>query len=392
MAAKHGFFAIGGYGRAEFNPASDLDVILLCKEPQIPEWASTLNAEFQALLWDCGFQVGASMRSLAELEDIISHDYVTATALIENRPLRACDTLYYQLAACLQRFRETYTAPYLTFKVEELLSRRQTDGLSSVFNLEPHLKTGAGCLRDIQFLRITSFMLFGARTLHALREFDTIESDDVLKVFDANAHLLSLRTLQHFHHGHRQDQFLLADQLRCAQQLGYGAQQSLREVEVFMRDHYGKITMVDQLVKLSIGCLHIRGLLEGWSDIDMTERDLCDGFKVVNGYVYQSDAHVLQTPHFCRTILAMARPAQQQNLRLSINLQRRLKAFIETQAIITKTDPKAAALFMELMVMGAGGADPARSPWRRTPWGLPSGIWPHYLPHAVQRLSPLHCG
>ena len=344
-----GFFAIGGYGRAEFNPASDLDVILLVKDNATPDWVSKVNAEFQALLWDCGFQVGASLRSLPELEDIIADDYVTATALIENRPLRAADELYYQLAECLQRFRDRYTAPYLTFKVGELLSRRRNDGLSSVFHLEPNLKTGAGCLRDIQFLRIVAFMLFGARTLHALREFETIESEDVLKVFDANAHLLSLRTLQHFNHSHRQDQLLLADQLRCAQQLGYGAQQSLREVEIFMRDLYEKMTMVEELVKLSIGCLHILGHLEGWTPVDEREQPLCDGFRIINGYVYLASEEVLEGADFCMTILKMARLAQQSNLRLSINLQRRLKLFIETQGIISKSDPQATKLFMDLM-------------------------------------------
>ena len=178
------------------------------------------------------------------------------------------------------------------------MSRRQTDGLSSVFNLEPNLKTSAGCLRDIQFLRILAFMLFGARTLHALREFDTIEQDDVMNVFDANDHLLALRSLQHFHHGHRQDQFLLADQLRCAQLLGYGAQQSLREVEILMRDHYEKLTLVDQLVKLSIDRLHRRGFLVGWDPVDLNERPLCEGFKVINGHVFQDSEEVLHKPHF----------------------------------------------------------------------------------------------
>ena len=84
----------------------------------------------------------------------------------------------------------------------------------------------------------------------------------------ANDHLLSLRTLQHFHHGHRQDQFLLADQLRCAQQLGYGAQQSLREVEIFMKHHYRKMTMVDQVVQLSIDRLHALGHLTWMDPID----------------------------------------------------------------------------------------------------------------------------
>ena len=77
-------FATGGYGRGELNPHSDLDILVATADLRPQPWARAVYNEFTTLLWDTGFKVGGSMRSLPELEDIIKHDFVTATAVIER--------------------------------------------------------------------------------------------------------------------------------------------------------------------------------------------------------------------------------------------------------------------------------------------------------------------
>ena len=101
-----GVFAIGGYGRAEFNPKSDLDVIILTHGNsgfRIGRVRLTLN--FRPY---CGIVVSGRCEHalFVELEEIIQDDFVTATALLEHRPLRADEALGHALAFCLQRFRE----------------------------------------------------------------------------------------------------------------------------------------------------------------------------------------------------------------------------------------------------------------------------------------------
>ena len=277
------------------------------------------------------------------------------------------------LALCLQRFRERRLTPYLSFKVRELHTRRATEG-PSVFNLEPNLKTSAGCLRDIQFLRNLAFMLFGARTLaRPARTRHHRRRRCAECIFAANDHLLGLRTPQHFHHGHRQDQFLLADQLRCAQQLGWGAQQSLREVEILMRHHYRKMTMVDQVVQLCLHRLHALGHLP-WAGAPRPSAQTfgrglyCHrSFCVFRGRI----------PPFRRRLLPShiyhGPRAQDNDLRLSINLQRRLKSLITTQAIVDRHDPEATDA-----VHGAHGAGGRVAPILRDLHG--AGFLGAYLP------------
>ncbi|TVR45043.1 MAG: hypothetical protein EA402_05160 [Planctomycetota bacterium] len=346
---KHlGFFALGGYGRAEFNPHSDLDVMVIVQGSRVAPWISALNAEFQTLLWDCGFQVGASMRSISELDHIIREDFVTGTALLEHRPLAAAPELIAAVAAVMERFRQQRLAPFLLYKVEELQARRRDLG-SSIFTMEPNLKTAPGGLRDIQFLRNLAFMLYGSRTLHALRELDTIESEDVSRLFAANDHLLGIRSLLHFHHGHRHDQFLLADQLRCAEQLGYGSRSSLREVETLMRGHYRKMVMVDQVVRLSIDRIRSLGHLGPRRSLLASRRPLCDGFVVIDGAVYASRRDFLHHPQMPRIVLSMAQAAQRQGVAISISLQRSIAQYLESHPQIDRRDPEAALRFKAIL-------------------------------------------
>lgn len=344
-----GVFALGGYGRGEFNPYSDLDLVVLSRDTTIPEWLRAANTELQTLLWDVGFQVGASMRSMREFEGIISDDFVTATAALEHRPLLAGPDISIAVYDCLQRFRKRRSRPFLTYKLEELAQRRAGVG-SSILVMEPNLKTSPGGLRDIQLLRNLAFMLFSSRSLHALRELDTVGVEDVLNLFAANDHLLGLRSLLHFHHGRKHDQFLLPDQIRCAQQLGYGNGDSLRAAEVLLLDHYRKMNMVDQVVRLSVDRVRSLGFLGRIKPLIATRRQLCPGFSVIDGLVYVAERKLLQGDDIAVQILTMARAAQRRQARISISLQRDIAANLSTVShLLRRPNAQAARLFMDIL-------------------------------------------
>ncbi|TVR16275.1 MAG: hypothetical protein EA401_01640 [Planctomycetota bacterium] len=344
-----GVFALGGYGRGEFNPYSDLDLVVLSRDPQIPEWLRSANAELQTLLWDVGFQVGASMRSVSEFDSIISDDFVTATAALEHRPLLAGPDITIAVYDTLQRFRKRRSRQFLNYKLEELQQRRSNVG-SSILLMEPNLKTSPGGLRDIQLLRNIAFMLFSSRSLHALRELDTVDVDDVLNIFAANDHLLGLRSLMHFHHGRKHDQFLLADQMRCAQQLGYGGGESFKAVELLLLDHYRKMKFVDQVVRLSVDRVRSLGFLGRIKPLIATRRQLCPGFSVIDGLVYIGERHRLQGDDIAIQVLTMARAAQRRHARISISLQRDIAASLSSKAhLVRRSDSHAARLFMDIL-------------------------------------------
>ncbi len=343
-----GVFAIGGYGRGEMNPGSDLDLLVLAatKTPQV--WLAKGYAELQALLWDVKFQVGASQRNLAELERILQEDFVTGTAVIEQRPLLAGEVPQRELAALLERFRAKRTLPFLRYKLDELAKRRAQAGVS-LFLMEPNLKTNPGCLRDVQLLRNIAFMVCGSRNLLSLTDLDAITRADLLGVAATNDHLLALRSLLHFHHGRKQDVFQLADQVRVAQQLGYADVSRLRAVEHFMKHHYALVLHVHQVVELTISRLRALGHLGRRPLLILSRRTLNDDFSSVESLVYLAKREFWTEPDAGVRLLSMCRQAQSRDLRLSIELQRTIKANLHVITDAVRHDRAVGKIFLELL-------------------------------------------
>jgi [protein-PII] uridylyltransferase len=218
---------------------SDLDLLVLAAESRQPEWLAKGWPELQALMWDVKFQVGASQRSAPELARIIEDDFVTATAMLEQRALEGGGAVIKAMDEVMARFRRRQATPFLRFKLEELRKRRDLAGVS-LFLMEPNLKSNPGCLRDVQLLCNMADVVFGSRQLGALTQLDVITAHDLARVEEANAYLLGLRALLHHHHQRKQDALQLADQVRVAKALGYADVSSLRAVEHFMKEHYAR--------------------------------------------------------------------------------------------------------------------------------------------------------
>jgi [protein-PII] uridylyltransferase len=343
-----GCFATGGYGRGELNPHSDLDVLLLAAKTRPPPWAKTCYQEFSTLLWDTGFKVGGSLRGLDELEGIIKHDFVTATAVIEQRCLHGHIDLQQGMEALLERFRRKRAKAFLQYKVEELQERQGKAG-ASLFRMEPDLKTNPGCLRDLQLLMNISYMLCGERMLRGLVMIDGMERDDISSLYRCNDFILKLRSLNHFHHNRAADEWTLRDQLRVARQLGYSGTSHLRAVELLMRDYYRLVRHVVQLVDLTISHLNNHGHLGRSLVLIKTRRSLVPGFTTVAGKVYCSDRAVWNDERLCARLMGMFRQTQRSGYRISYVLKRSLGENAHRIDDRHRCDPEAAAAFLEIL-------------------------------------------
>ena len=319
-------FAVGGYGRGELNPFSDIDLLVVSGDER-PAWLDAANAELQTLLWDVGFQVGASMRSMAELERIIKDDFVTATAVVEQRLLIGDQSFADRMSALLDRFRARRTREFLRFKLGELDQRRTQTG-ASVFLMEPNLKSNPGGLRDVQLLRNTAFMVYGSRNLLSLVELDVITRQDLAEVVAVNDHLLCLRSLLHFHHGRKHDLLQLPDQVRIATQLGYQDVSRLRAVEHLMKRHYAFVLHVHQLVDLTISRLRALGHLGRKPILVLSRRVLDADFTAVDGRVYLGRKDFWSLHDAGARLIRMCRLAQSRDMRISFELQRAIKTHL----------------------------------------------------------------
>lgn len=355
--AQHtGIFAVGGYGRGEMNPHSDLDLLMLDVKPGIG-WADKAWAELNTLLWDVKFQVGASHRSAPELSRIVEDDFVTATAIIESRPVHADVPLQAAMSDILARFRKRRGQAFLAYKLDELAKRREQTG-ASLFAMEPNIKSNPGSLRDVQLLRNMAFLACGSRNLLALGELDGISRGDLHGVLAAHDHLLELRSLLHFTHGRKQDAFQLADQVKVAKMLGYADVSRLRAVEHFMKHHYAQVRHVHQVLELAASRLEAKGYLGlRLKPLIATRRTLCEGFSSIAGRVYLADKDFWRTPRAGARLIEMCREAQVRQVRLSVELMRSINANLVVIDDAARTDPGAAKAFLAIL----GGLGTSRS-------------------------------
>src|SRR5690606_26044367 len=159
-------FAVGGYGRGELFPRSDVDLLVVVGEEACEADTAALSRLF-ALLWDAGLPVGHAVRTLDECTAAAAGDVTVMTSLIEARPLVAAPEMAARLEDAVSVERVWPAGAFFAAKREELRRRHARFG-DTADNLEPNIKEGPGGLRDIQTLRWMARRVFGTRDIESL--------------------------------------------------------------------------------------------------------------------------------------------------------------------------------------------------------------------------------
>src|SRR5436305_3789868 len=231
--------ALGGYGRGELNPFSDVDVMLLHRQAKeiSPRLEEMVN-QILYLLWDSGFKVGHSTRSIKEAIGQANSDMRTKTAMLEARFL-AGDT---QLA---REFREQFRAKcvvgherdYVKMRMDDQVTRHKKFG-DSVYLQEPNLKGGCGGLRDYQNLLWMTYFKEGSLSTNQLVGKDWLSESDQRRIERAYDFLLRLRTDLHYATGRATDTLHINLQEQIATRLNYSPRNGQLRSEALMRDYY----------------------------------------------------------------------------------------------------------------------------------------------------------
>jgi [protein-PII] uridylyltransferase len=233
--------ALGGYGRGELNPFSDVDVMFLhgAKGKRLSPYIEQIIEQILYWLWDIGFKVGHSTRSLKEAIAQANRDMLTKTAMLESRYLAGNETL-------AKQFRDQFRAKcvaghereYVEMRMEDQESRHKKFG-DSVYMQEPNLKNGCGGLRDYQNLLWMTYFKEGALTTTYLVGKDWLSETDRRRIEVAYDFLLRLRTDLHYLTGRATDILHLNMQEQIAKRLNYPEQKGQLQSEALMRDYYG---------------------------------------------------------------------------------------------------------------------------------------------------------
>ncbi len=240
--------AVGGYGRGELHPCSDVDILLLAPGPA-DEAGRAAAERLVAFLWDIGLEVGHSVRTVAECAAESAADVGVMTTLLEARLLAGDATRYAQMHAALTPEQLWPVRRFFDAKVREQ-AERHLKANDTAYNLEPNVKTGPGGLRDIQTIAWVAKRHFGAQTLESLATHGFLTGAELRRLKQAQAFLWKVRFGLHVLTGRREDRLLFDHQIRLAQSFGYEDASYTLAVEQFMQRYYRTVMDVSLLNEL----------------------------------------------------------------------------------------------------------------------------------------------
>jgi [protein-PII] uridylyltransferase len=240
--------AVGGYGRGELHPASDIDILLLV--PQPPDAAASGVVEkLVTFLWDIGLEVGHSVRSVTQCREQCVGDVSVMTTLLEARLLAGNAAQLAAMRAALAPDRIWPVKQFFEAKVREQ-AQRHLKANDTAYNLEPNVKTGPGGLRDIQTIAWVAKRHFGTDSLDGLATHGFLTPAELRRLKQAQAFLWKVRFGLHMLTGRHEDRLLFDHQIRLAQSFGYEDASYTLAVEQFMQRYYRTVMEVSLLNEL----------------------------------------------------------------------------------------------------------------------------------------------
>jgi [protein-PII] uridylyltransferase len=237
--------AVGGYGRGELHPCSDIDVMVLLPKTDSSPWQSGLE-RFLTFLWDIGLEVGHSVRTIDDCQRESLADISVATTLLEARLLAGPEPLYAAMKKALAPDHIWSAADFYEAKVKEQ-QQRHARFHDTAYNLEPNVKASPGGLRDIQTIAWVAKRHFGAETLDQLADHGFLTRNELRKLKAAQGFLWKIRFALHVLTGRREDRLLFDHQIRLAKQFGYEDATYTLAVEQFMQRYYRTVMDISLL-------------------------------------------------------------------------------------------------------------------------------------------------
>jgi [protein-PII] uridylyltransferase len=337
--------AVGGYGRGELHPCSDIDLLILVgEEAHFKAFKEPLE-QFLTLLWDIGLQVGQSVRTIADCVREAKQDISVATNLVESRLLAGSQRLYHQMQEATGPDRMWNSHDFFKAKWQEQQARHARYD-NSISNLEPNIKESPGGLRDIQMIGWVAKRHFRATTLHDLVSHDFLTEEEYQTLIKGQNHLWRVRFALHLLTGRQDDRLLFDHQRTLATQLGYAADSANLAVERFMQDYYRTIMGLSRLNEMLLQHFQEEILLhnELQEPIRINRR-----FQSRNGFLEVSHDKVFQRSPtaLLELFLIIQEHPELQGVRAStIRLIRNHRHLIDESF---RQDIRAQSLFMEIL-------------------------------------------
>ncbi len=239
---------VGGYGRGELFPYSDIDILILLRKKQYKNYQEGIE-QFITLLWDMGLEVGQSVRTMSDCRDAAKGDITIATNLLEGRLLVGPEDLWQTLKEKTSRHSMWPSDKFFEAKLKELNARYDRFHGTS-FNLEPNIKESPGGLRDLQMIGWVGKRHFGGDRLRDLVKTQFLTKQEYQAISECRQQLFKVRYALHLIAGREEDRLLLDQQQKLAVYFGFKDSEDRLAVEQFMQQYYRTVGELREIMDM----------------------------------------------------------------------------------------------------------------------------------------------
>ncbi|MCY1206141.1 Bifunctional uridylyltransferase/uridylyl-removing enzyme [compost metagenome] len=240
--------AVGGYGRGELHPFSDIDLLILLDSADHEIFREPIEG-FLTLLWDIGLEVGQSVRSVAECAEEAQADLTVVTNLMESRTIAGPEHLRQRMLEVTSPEQMWPSKHFFVAKRKEQKARHAKYN-DTEYNLEPNVKGSPGGLRDIQTILWVARRQFGSLNLHGLVQQGFLVESECSMLASSQEFLWKVRYALHMLAGRAEDRLLFDHQRKIASLLGFEDGDSKLGIERFMQKYYRVVMGVSELSDL----------------------------------------------------------------------------------------------------------------------------------------------
>lgn len=284
--------AVGGYGRKELLPASDVDLLLLLDGEPDQEFETSLST-FLTVLWDFGLEIGHSVRTISDCIEQGQDDITVITNMIESRYISGSMPLYNNFQQAISVKNLWPARAFFEAKLQELDTRHAKFG-NTAYNLEPDIKEGPGGLRDIQIIGWVAKRQFQCEKLEDLVAHKFLSEEEFKTLFTGQELLWKIRFALHRLCKRREDRLLFEHQSTLAEQFGYKTGPNNLSIEQFMQSYYRTIKELERISEMLLQLFKEEILFAEAHD---PGSKINDDFIIRNGFIEVAHADVfMQNP------------------------------------------------------------------------------------------------
>ena len=368
--------AVGGYGRAEMAPASDVDLLFLTPW-KITGWAESVVESMLYMLWDLKLKIGHSIRSVDDCLRLGEGDMTIRTSLVEHRLVTGHAPLAQELRQRLWDELFDRTVPeFIEAKLDERAARHARQG-GQRYVLEPNVKEGKGCLRDLQTLYWIAKYIHRVDRAVELVDLGVFSRDEHLAFWQAEDFLWAVRCHLHLISGRPVDVLAFDMQVEVARRMGYADTTARRGVEYFMQDYFRHATRVGELTRVFLAALetqHVR-TAPFLGRLFRRKRKMRPGFVDQQGRLsYESEATFLADP---LNLLRIFEEALRTGVLIHPDAMRLVAANLDVIDDKVQSDPEAIRIFMDMLLKHG---NPERALRRMNELGVLAAFIPEFEP------------